>query len=186
MNRIRTCRKQISAKLRTADIFALSSKGAVIKFASGSENERSQALISYNLWHSNLVPRSLFSASLSHWNRDPGNEVGDIHEVKAMFCHNKPLFRARSEGLGRLAHSVYCPLSFAAFSLQVQQYLLKIRLSQSLSSSCIIGKHQYKWYVYTMLLIAHFLYFSPHYFRSRPLFRFSYRLRPIRIIFSPN
>ena len=24
-----------------------------------------------------------------------------------MFCHNKPLFRARSEGLGRLAHSVY-------------------------------------------------------------------------------
>ena len=24
-----------------------------------------------------------------------------------MFCHNKPLFRARSEELGRLAHSVY-------------------------------------------------------------------------------
>ena len=24
-----------------------------------------------------------------------------------MFCHNKPLFRARSEGLGRLVHSVY-------------------------------------------------------------------------------
>ena len=24
-----------------------------------------------------------------------------------MFCHNKPLFHARSEGLGRLAHSVY-------------------------------------------------------------------------------
>ena len=24
-----------------------------------------------------------------------------------MFCHNKPLFRARSKGLGRLAHSVY-------------------------------------------------------------------------------
>ena len=24
-----------------------------------------------------------------------------------MFCHSKPLFRARSEGLGRLAHSVY-------------------------------------------------------------------------------
>ena len=24
-----------------------------------------------------------------------------------MFCHNKPLFRARSEGLGCLAHSVY-------------------------------------------------------------------------------
>ena len=31
----------------------------------------------------------------------------DIHEVKVMFFHNKPLFRARSEGLGRLAHSVY-------------------------------------------------------------------------------
>ena len=26
-----------------------------------------------------------------------------------MFCHNKRLFRARSEGLGRLAHSVYTP-----------------------------------------------------------------------------
>ena len=24
-----------------------------------------------------------------------------------MFCHNKPLFRARSKGLGRLVHSVY-------------------------------------------------------------------------------
>ena len=24
-----------------------------------------------------------------------------------MFCHNKPLFPARSEGLGRLAHSFY-------------------------------------------------------------------------------
>ena len=24
-----------------------------------------------------------------------------------MFCHNKPIFRARSEGFGRLAHSVY-------------------------------------------------------------------------------
>ena len=24
-----------------------------------------------------------------------------------MFCHNKPLFRARSKGLGGLAHSVY-------------------------------------------------------------------------------
>ena len=59
--------------------------------------------------------------------------------------------------------------------LQVQQYLLKIRLSQSSSSSCIIGKPQYKWYVYTILLIAHFLYFSAHYFRSRPVFRFSHR-----------
>ena len=29
--------------------------------------------------------------------------------------------------------------------------------------------------VYTMLLVAHFLYFSAHYFRSRPLFRFSHR-----------
>ena len=27
-----------------------------------------------------------------------------------MFCHNKPLFRARSKGLGRLAHSVYSPV----------------------------------------------------------------------------
>ena len=26
-----------------------------------------------------------------------------------MFCHNKPLFRARSKGLGCLAHSVYTP-----------------------------------------------------------------------------
>ena len=68
-------------------------------------------------------------------------------------------------------HSNYC----ANISLQVQQHLLKIRLSQSSSSSCIIGKHQYKWYVYTILLIAHFLYFSAHYSRSRPLFRFSHR-----------
>ena len=37
-------------------------------------------------------------------------------------------------------------------SLQVQQYLMKIRLLQSSSSSCIIGKPQYKWYVYTILL----------------------------------
>ena len=41
--------------------------------------------------------------------------------------------------------------------------------------SCIIGKHQYKCYVYTILLIAHFLYFSTHCFRLRPLFRFSHR-----------
>ena len=27
-----------------------------------------------------------------------------------MFCHNKPLFRARLEGPGRLAHLVYCAL----------------------------------------------------------------------------
>ena len=58
--------------------------------------------------------------------------------------------------------------------VQIQQYLLKIRLSQSSPSSCIIGKHQYKWYVYTILLTAHLLYFSAHYFRSRPLFWFSY------------
>ena len=37
-------------------------------------------------------------------------------------------------------------------SLQVQQYLLKIRLLQLSSSSCIIGKPQYKWYVYTILV----------------------------------
>ena len=60
-------------------------------------------------------------------------------------------------------------------TVQIQQYLLKIRLSQSSSSPCIIGKHQYKWYVFTILLIAHLLYFSAHYFRSRPLFRFSHR-----------
>ena len=29
-----------------------------------------------------------------------------------MFCHNKPLFRARSKGLGRLAHSVYTGSDF--------------------------------------------------------------------------
>ena len=45
-------------------------------------------------------------------------------------------------------------------SIQVQQYLLKIRLSQLSSSSCIIGKHQYKWYVYTILLIAPYLYLN--------------------------
>ena len=43
-------------------------------------------------------------------------------------------------------------------------FILKIRLSQSSSSSCIIRKPQYKWYVYTILLIAHFLFFL------RPLF----------------
>ena len=43
-------------------------------------------------------------------------------------------------------------------------FILKIRLSQSSSSSCIIRKPQYKWYVYTILLIAHFL------FSLRPLF----------------
>ena len=32
------------------------------------------------------------------------------------------------------------------YSLQVQQYLSKIRVSQTSSSSCIIRKHQYKWY----------------------------------------
>ena len=36
-------------------------------------------------------------------------------------------------------------------------------------------KPQYKWYVYTILLTAHFLYFFAHHFRSRPLFRFSHR-----------
>ena len=29
-----------------------------------------------------------------------GAIICDSHEVKVMFCHNKPLFRARSGGLG--------------------------------------------------------------------------------------
>ena len=33
-----------------------------------------------------------------------------------MFRHNKPLFRARSKGLGRLAHSVYVAMDLRFLS----------------------------------------------------------------------
>ena len=42
------------------------------------------------------------------WRVTQSDKVLFIGKVKVLFCHNKPLFRARSEGLGRLSHSVYC------------------------------------------------------------------------------
>ena len=60
--------------------YLIASKGAVIKFARGSETRGVKLKLAI---------------------------IRNIHEVKDMLCHNKPLFRPRSEGLGHLAHSVY-------------------------------------------------------------------------------
>ena len=52
-----------------------------------------------------------------------------------MFCHNKPLFRARSKGLGRLAHSVYSyRIYYLHKSIRVEKCTLAIGIVDRISN----------------------------------------------------
>ena len=47
-----------------------------------------------------------------------------------MFCHNKPLFRARPKGLGRFAHSFY-----------TEDFTVYLTNKEALTVLCSVVKH---------------------------------------------
>ena len=53
-----------------------------------------------------------------------------------MFCHNKPLFRDRSKGLGRLVHSVYFVLKEAKNKKKKEKGLRAPRAKDNKQTLC--------------------------------------------------
>ena len=60
-----------------------------------------------------------------------------------MFCHNKPLFRTRLEGLGCLAHSVYCLISLLSAFKRIFRKIMYHKLMAYLETNGVPCDSQY-------------------------------------------